>query len=143
MKYLYNHGVLAVTLFASAGCNEFEPKIVVIDEIDPPKVDRCIKRHEHNAIIECLIGKVPNWHLEIEEWRLVDGWSDPNPPIADSVVALLQNVVDKCNLGQTYLQSGSDSGGRLLIGDPDLTSAQIECVQAAERPGLRLGKREL
>jgi hypothetical protein len=135
-------GCWGETLVAKPWGKSSSPPIVVLDEIDPDKIATCVKRDDENEIDECLIGTVPNWVLEISEYQLVDGLSDPNPPLSKPVVALLQDLVDKCGLGQTYLQSATDSGGSLLVGDPDLTPAQIECVRSAERPGLHLAKRD-
>jgi hypothetical protein len=88
----------------------------------------------------CLIGHAPNWGIHVSSDKIVSGFLDPNAPPPPVVVKLLQDIVDQCGLGATFLQSASDFGATLLVGHPDLSAGQITCIRGMERPGLWLEK---
>lgn len=71
-----------------------------------------------------------------------DGYGIPGSPEANVVVpnarGVLQGIIDACRLGATRLLDATDGVMILSIDNPNLTSEQIQCVRAAERPGLTL-----
>jgi hypothetical protein len=124
----------------ACACKPASTPISKIDDMKPEVVERCIQKAELRDVYRCLLGVVPSWQIDVTADELVDGPLNPNPPLAPQAIAVLQAIVDECQIGETYLQSGYDFKGTLLITHANLTSGQIKCIRSKERPGLRLAK---
>ncbi len=77
------------------------------------------------------------WNIEVRS-----GHGIPGSPGADQYIAnyleVLQEIVDRCKLGETVLVQATDGVSLLAILNDKLSDTQIECVRGSERPGLRL-----
>ncbi|MEO7569237.1 MAG: hypothetical protein ABIT16_06165 [Croceibacterium sp.] len=116
--------------------------ITVIDNMDPAHFDSCARDDPGlgKKFEACVLGESKDWQIDIS----VSGGL-PGTPGAEifvpNALSVLQDIVDRCGLGSTFLQSGSDGQASLLVGHPDLTASQTACIRSAERAGLRLTKR--
>ena len=139
---------LLFVALASLGCAAPKNQIIQLDELDDARIRQCIGYPDDNPKsdenYQCLIGVSPRWEIDLLSFKLAKRSEpvNPNGPPPASVLQLLQEIVERCELGSAYLQNATDGGARLLIGNPDLKSSQLNCVRSAERPGLRVAKRE-
>jgi hypothetical protein len=115
--------------------------IVIVDDMNAANIESCVRLEGDRQVRECLYGEAQSWLIEISVGPGLPG--TPGSEIfVPNAVGVLQQIVDRCNLGRAFLESGSDGQASLWVGHPDLTSPQIECVRSMERPGLRLVKNE-
>ena len=76
-----------------------------------------------------------DWQVMIYHARGITGDNDTYVP---DHRAVLQDMVERCELGRTLLSYATDGVAYLYIGEGGLGDDQIACVRTFERPGLFL-----
>lgn len=73
---------------------------------------------------------------------IIEGPGPPGGPDSAFFIpnarAVLQDIVERCNLGETIFQHQYDGYATLSIDDTDLSTEKIHCIRQFERQGLSL-----
>lgn len=80
------------------------------------------------------------WNIEVLSGGGIPGSAGADNYIRDAD-SVLQNIVDRCQLGQTILVRATDGVSLLAILEKKLSPTQISCIRSFERPGLTLKDR--
>jgi hypothetical protein len=77
------------------------------------------------------------WSIVLHSGRGIPGSPGAEDYIRDAF-GVAQRLVTTCRLGRTIYALATDGVSILAIKNRNLTPAQLACIRAAERPGLRL-----
>ncbi|MXP09270.1 glycosyltransferase family 61 protein [Pseudoblastomonas halimionae] len=78
------------------------------------------------------------WEIEIWDGVSITGPPETNDIYIPEARKVLDEIVQKCALGETWLSDGTDGVMTLYLEDTSLSDEQIDCVRSYEQPGIIL-----
>jgi hypothetical protein len=78
-----------------------------------------------------------SWSIAIIEGK-GPPWDEGREFYIPNARGVLQEIVDRCKLGPTYLTHGYHGYANLLIEESPLESEKIKCIQASQRRGIQV-----